>query len=50
VKAGTPIIHDKYNPEIQFVSPVSGKVVNINRGDHRMILEVIIESDNRTIQ
>lgn len=47
VKAGTPIIHDKYNPEIQFVSPVSGKVVNINRGDHRMILEVIIESDNK---
>jgi len=47
VKAGTPLIYDKYNPAVQFVSPVSGKVVNINRGDHRKILEIIVEADNK---
>ena len=26
VKAGTPLFFDKYQPEIQYVSPVSGEV------------------------
>ena len=45
VKAGTPLFFDKYNPEVKFVSPVSGKVVAINRGDRRKLLEVVIKAD-----
>jgi Na+-transporting NADH:ubiquinone oxidoreductase subunit A len=46
VKAGTALFFDKYNPEIKFTSPVSGKVSTINRGERRMILEVVIEPDS----
>lgn len=45
VKAGTPLFFDKYKPEVQFASPVSGKVVAINRGERRRILEVVVEAD-----
>ncbi|MBN1183744.1 MAG: Na(+)-translocating NADH-quinone reductase subunit A [Bacteroidales bacterium] len=45
VKAGSPLFHDKYNPEITFSSPVSGKVKEILRGERRQILEVIVEAD-----
>ena len=40
VSAGSPLFHDKIRPEIQFTSPVSGKVVSITRGDRRKLLEV----------
>lgn len=46
VKAGTPLFFDKYNPEVKFVSPVSGKVEAINRGDRRKLLEVVVEADS----
>lgn len=45
VKAGTPLFYDKYHPDILFTSPVSGKVVAINRGERRRILEVVIKAD-----
>ena len=44
VKAGTPLFYDKYNPEIVFTSPVSGKVFSINRGERRRILEFVVEA------
>ena len=47
VKIGSPLYHDKLHPEIKFVSPASGKVANINRGDRRAIMEVVIESDGQ---
>lgn len=47
VKAGTPLFVDKSQPEVVFTSPVSGKVVSINRGERRRILEVEIESDGK---
>jgi len=47
VKVGTPLFYDKNQPEVQITSPVSGKVVAINRGDRRRILDVEIESDNK---
>ena len=47
VKAGTPLFFDKYRPEILFTSPVSGKVAEVNRGDRRKILEVIIDADGK---
>lgn len=47
VKAGEPIFFDKYNPEIYFTSPVSGKVLAINRGERRKVLEIIIKADGK---
>ncbi len=47
IKAGEPLFFDKYNPEIFFTSPVSGKVIAVNRGERRKILEVIIEADGK---
>ena len=43
VLAGTPLFHDKLRPDILFTSPVSGKVVAINRGDRRLLLDVVVE-------
>ncbi|MDE5418043.1 Na(+)-translocating NADH-quinone reductase subunit A [Labilibaculum sp. DW002] len=45
VKAGSALFFDKYRPEINFTSPVSGKVVAVNRGERRKILEVVIQAD-----
>lgn len=45
VKVGSPLFFDKYNPDIKFSSPVSGRVSAINRGERRRILEVIVEAD-----
>ena len=45
VKAGEPIFYDKSNDSIQFVSPVSGEVAEIIRGEKRRILEVKIQAD-----
>ena len=47
VKIGTPLYYDKLRPEIKFVSPASGKVLQINRGERRAILEVVVESDDK---
>ena len=48
VKIGTPLFYDKYKPEILFTSPVSGTVSEINRGERRRILEVIIKADEKS--
>jgi len=45
VLAGTPLFHDKIHPEILFTSPVSGKVVSVNRGDRRKLLEIVVEKE-----
>lgn len=45
VKAGSPLFFDKFQPEVQFTSPVSGEVVEINRGERRVILEVVVKAD-----
>ena len=45
VKAGEPVFYDKSNDSIQFVSPVSGEVAEIIRGEKRRILEVKIQAD-----
>ncbi|HHJ52418.1 MAG TPA: NADH:ubiquinone reductase (Na(+)-transporting) subunit A, partial [Caldithrix abyssi] len=47
VKRGTPLIADKQKMEIVLVAPVSGVVTEINRGERRMLLEVVIESDGK---
>lgn len=43
IKAGEPVFFDKYNPEVLFTAPVGGKVVSVNRGERRKILEVVID-------
>ena len=43
VKAGSPLFHDKLRPDILFTSPVSGKVISVDRGERRKILQVVIE-------
>ena len=45
VKAGTAVMFDKYNHNIVFASPVSGEVTAINRGERRLLLEVVITPD-----
>ncbi len=45
VKAGDPLFFDKKYPEIKFCAPVSGEVIEINRGDKRAITEVVILAD-----
>ncbi|MGB0881799.1 MAG: Na(+)-translocating NADH-quinone reductase subunit A [Vicingaceae bacterium] len=45
VKAGSPIFYNKENDRILFTSPISGEVIEINRGEKRRILEVKVKAD-----
>lgn len=47
VKAGDALFVDKNCPELRFVSPVSGKVVAVNRGERRRVLSVVVEADGK---
>ncbi len=47
VKAGDALFVDKNAPELRFVSPVSGKVIAVNRGERRRVLSVVVESDGK---
>lgn len=46
VKAGSPVFCDKNRPEIQFVAPVSGVITDIERGDKRKLLNILIKADH----
>ena len=45
VKAGDPIFYDKKHPEVKFCAPVSGQLIEVNRGAKRKITEVVILAD-----
>ncbi len=45
VKAGTPILTDKKNEAVNYVAPVSGKIIDIKRGEKRKLLEIVILAD-----
>ena len=47
VKVGSPLLTDKNHPDIKVVSPVSGKVTAVDRGDKRALLQIVVESDGR---
>lgn len=47
VAVGSPIFEDKRNESLKIVSPVSGKVVGVDRGERRKLLAVRIESDGQ---
>lgn len=45
VKAGTALFIDKNHPEVKFVSPVSGVVLGVDRGERRKILTIRVKPD-----
>ncbi len=47
VKVGSPLLTDKFNPDIKVVSSVSGRVVAVNRGEKRVLLQIVVEADGR---
>jgi Na+-transporting NADH:ubiquinone oxidoreductase subunit A len=49
VKAGTALFYNKAIESMNFVSPVSGKVLAVNRGERRKVLSITIERDEKTI-
>ena len=42
---GQDLFEDKKNPGVKFTSPVSGKIAEINRGDRRSFLSMVIEKN-----
>ena len=47
VRVGTPVMFDKNNSELKIVSPVSGEIIAVNRGEKRKLLNIIIRSDGK---
>lgn len=45
VLAGGPLFVDKNHPEVKFVSPVSGVVTSVERGERRKVLNIIVKAD-----
>ena len=45
VKAGSPLLHDKNHETVQVVSPVSGEVVAVERGERRKVLKIVVKAD-----
>lgn len=48
VKAGSVLFFDKKHPELKIVSPVSGKVAEVARGERRKLLYVAVKRDIET--
>src|SRR5699024_9501514 len=49
VEAGDELFFSKYSDRLRFVSPVSGTIKEIVRGDRRRVMEIIIEADKETV-
>ena len=47
VKAGEAVFYDKSNEKVKFVSPVSGEIIEIKRGEKRRILSIKIQADKK---
>ncbi len=47
VKAGDVVFFDKKNPAVKYVAPVSGELVELNRGAKRRIDELVILADKK---
>lgn len=45
VLAGSPLFHDKTFDTMNFVSPVSGTVLAVNRGERRKVLSITVQAD-----
>jgi len=46
VKIGTPVFEDKRNPNIVFLSPGGGEIIEINFGPRRVIKEIVVALDH----
>lgn len=49
VKAGDALFVDKLHPEVKFVSPVSGMVSLVERGDRRKLLSIRVKADKEQV-
>lgn len=47
VKIGTPLVYHKYNESIVLTSPVCGEVVEIRRGDRRVLEAVVVQPNGK---
>lgn len=47
VKAGTPLMYDKAFPDMKITAPFSGEVVEIKRGDKRVLQAIVILADKQ---
>jgi Na+-transporting NADH:ubiquinone oxidoreductase subunit A len=47
VLVGTPLFGDKIHPEIVLVSPVSGTVEAVDRGERRKLLDVVVRKGSK---
>lgn len=45
VMAGAPLFVDKSHPEVKFVSPVSGIVTKVERGERRKVMNITVQAD-----
>lgn len=50
VEAGTPLLHDKNDADIAIVSPATGSVEAIVRGERRKILRVVVDVDESGVK
>ncbi len=50
VKVGTVLFYNKKQPDVKIVSPVSGTLEAINRGDKRKILSIVVKNDFKGTQ
>lgn len=44
VMAGGPLFIDKNHPEVKFVSPVSGVVTSVERGERRKVMNITVQA------
>lgn len=47
VKAGSPLLFDKFSEQVKYCAPVSGEIVEIKRGEKRKLLEIRILADKK---
>ncbi len=47
VKVGDALLVDKNHPEVKFVSPVSGTVALVERGERRKVMSVRVDADGK---
>src|SRR5699024_448684 len=45
LKAGEELFFSKYNERIRFITPVSGTIQEIIRGERRRVMEIVITPD-----
>jgi Na+-transporting NADH:ubiquinone oxidoreductase subunit A len=50
IKAGSPLFFDKKRPEIIYAAPISGELIEVRRGENRLISELIILADQGEVQ